>query len=86
MNLINNALKFTKKGGKINLNVKEYREHNLIYISVKDNGVGMTPETMKKIGKKNQKVIYILTNNVNHLILIQIPKIIKIIGIGLIYP
>ena len=46
MNLINNALKFTKKGGKINLNVKEYNEHNLIYISVKDNGVGMSPETM----------------------------------------
>jgi signal transduction histidine kinase len=46
-NLINNAIKFTNNGGKIEIRVEESPEN--IFISVKDNGVGISEENQKKI-------------------------------------
>lgn len=46
-NIISNAIKFSYRGGKININIEEVREK--AYISVSDNGVGMTQETIDRI-------------------------------------
>jgi signal transduction histidine kinase len=49
MNLLNNSIKFTKPQGKISLEVSEFITHNLIYIQIKDNGIGMSPDIINQI-------------------------------------
>ena len=50
MNLISNALKFTKHGW-IKIKIKKYNfENNLIYFKVKDTGSGMTEDVINKLG------------------------------------
>ena len=52
INLLNNAIKFTKKGGKVQLIIKqEDVNENQIKMSftVKDTGIGMTPEFLARI-------------------------------------
>lgn len=46
-NLISNAVKFMAKGGK--LKITAFEKDNFIYVSVKDNGIGMTKKTLSKI-------------------------------------
>lgn len=46
LNLLSNAIKFTKEG-KIVLNL--YSDEQKIYVSVKDNGVGISAEDMEKL-------------------------------------
>lgn len=46
-NLLSNALKYTLPGGKIN--ISSNLENHMVYLSVKDNGVGMTDANKKKI-------------------------------------
>ncbi|MEM1336162.1 MAG: HAMP domain-containing sensor histidine kinase [Bacteroidota bacterium] len=46
-NLISNALKFTKKGDRITLEVRE--ENNFLEIRVKDTGVGMTEKQITQL-------------------------------------
>ena len=46
-NLISNALKFTHKGGKIEVNTLV--DDNQVEISVSDNGIGMTKSTIDKL-------------------------------------
>ncbi len=46
-NLLNNAAKYTDKGGTIELNVKRAGAH--IIVSVKDNGIGINPEMLSSI-------------------------------------
>jgi signal transduction histidine kinase len=46
-NLLSNAVKFTRKGGVVNV-VAEHSK-NFLHISVKDNGVGISPEKLNTI-------------------------------------
>ncbi|MDO1448698.1 HAMP domain-containing sensor histidine kinase [Rhodocytophaga aerolata] len=46
-NLLSNAVKFTRKGGVVNV-VAEHSK-NFLHISVKDNGVGISPEKLDTI-------------------------------------
>lgn len=47
INLISNAIKFTEKDGEIVINT--YKEDDNAKIMIKDNGIGMSEETKKKI-------------------------------------
>jgi len=51
-NLLNNALKFTPQGGEIEISSKLY-SGNLWGISLRDNGVGMSPEVIETLFKPN---------------------------------
>lgn len=46
-NLISNAIKFTRKGGKVM--ISSLKTENSVIISVKDNGIGMTPEQLRLV-------------------------------------
>lgn len=54
MNLLSNAIKYTPEGGDIQLLLSEEKSpkgdnYARIHITVKDNGIGMSPEFLKKI-------------------------------------
>ncbi len=46
-NLVSNAIKFTNKNGAININIAENSEN--VTISVSDNGIGISPDNLKKL-------------------------------------
>jgi signal transduction histidine kinase len=46
-NLLSNAVKFTRKGGTVNIAAEN--KDSYVYITVKDNGVGISPEKIEKI-------------------------------------
>lgn len=46
-NLISNAIKFTYEHGKIEVRIEEWKD--VVELSVKDNGMGMSAETLSKI-------------------------------------
>ncbi|MCK4921268.1 MAG: PocR ligand-binding domain-containing protein, partial [Bacteroidales bacterium] len=46
-NLLSNAIKFTNRGGEINIAAKQSGSN--IYISVSDNGIGITPDDLSKL-------------------------------------
>ena len=48
-NLISNAIKYTNINGQIKINALENKQY--VEISVKDNGIGISPETRKKLFK-----------------------------------
>ncbi|MDW7730945.1 MAG: sensor histidine kinase [Methanolobus sp.] len=50
VNLLNNAVKFTQKGGKITVSAQEMAQD--VGISVKDNGIGMDPENLEHVFDK----------------------------------
>jgi len=55
-NLLSNALKFTRSGGKIEI-LAEHSEHpRFLKITVKDNGVGMSEENLQKLFKLDSKL------------------------------
>jgi signal transduction histidine kinase len=47
-NLITNAIKFTNKGGAIDIRFSK-QEQDFVLISVKDSGIGMTSELINKL-------------------------------------
>lgn len=49
-NLFSNAIKFSKFGGKIKINIKELKEQ--IIVEIEDNGIGMDSDTGKRIFEK----------------------------------
>ncbi len=51
-NLVNNAIKFTLKGGRVSLIINEDDHHTKF--SIKDSGVGIEPEELKQIFSKNK--------------------------------
>jgi PAS domain S-box-containing protein len=53
-NLISNAVKFTKVGGKITISASLNKE-NAVEVRITDTGIGMTPELKAKLFKMNEK-------------------------------
>jgi len=60
-NLISNAIKFTPENGKIWL--ASYRKNKTTYITVKDNGIGMSTEVLHKIFKTAEHFTSFGTND-----------------------
>lgn len=52
-NLVSNALKFTHPGGRVVIDILDWKD--AIEISIKDNGVGMSKEVMTKLFRIDQK-------------------------------
>ena len=50
INLIGNSLKFTSKDGSIT--VSYYLKDSMVFVSIKDTGIGIKPEDMEKLFKK----------------------------------
>jgi PAS domain S-box-containing protein len=51
-NLVDNALKFTPRGGKVTITIEN--DENNLFISVKDNGCGMSKEKQENLFKQNR--------------------------------
>lgn len=51
-NLIDNAIHYTKSGGKVNVSVKYLEDQNNILVSVKDTGIGIPKNQQKRIFKR----------------------------------
>ena len=49
INLLSNAIKFSHPGGKVTVSLK--RQGQSLNLSVSDNGVGMAPESLERIGE-----------------------------------
>jgi len=60
-NLLSNAIKYTPNGGEITIKVEKL--NNSAQISVKDTGIGLTKDEIKKLFKKFSKIRKPLTNN-----------------------
>ncbi|MGA7720568.1 MAG: HAMP domain-containing sensor histidine kinase [Ignavibacteriaceae bacterium] len=54
-NLLSNALKFTKRNGKITI-ISTEAENHMVEIAVKDDGIGMSPELVEKLFKIEERV------------------------------
>jgi PAS domain S-box-containing protein len=50
-NLVSNAIKFSYSGGHVHINAYEENDHTVI--SVKDSGIGIKPDNLEKIFKKD---------------------------------
>ena len=50
INLINNAIKYTQNGGRINIIIDEFKDK--VIVEVKDNGIGIKEENLEKIFDK----------------------------------
>jgi len=62
-NLITNAIKFTTEGGSVTISCEFLASINKLQIEVKDTGVGMTENDMKKLFKIDVKLTTTGTNN-----------------------
>lgn len=60
-NLISNAVKFTRQGGKIEINHNIHDKH--IQINVSDNGIGMTQEQISRLFRIDNTMSTLGTNN-----------------------
>ena len=60
-NLLSNAIKFTHQGGKINIYI--YEKEEMVYWSIRDNGIGMDEEQVRKLLQENHLNSTFGTNN-----------------------
>lgn len=51
-NLIDNAIHYTKSGGKVNVSIKHLKDKNDILVSVEDTGMGIPKKQQKRIFKR----------------------------------
>ena len=66
--LMQNALKFTDSGGEVNVSVKKIPEKDSVFVTVKDNGVGIPADKINLIFEKFyevQDVMYHSTSKTN---------------------
>ncbi|MDE7208844.1 MAG: HAMP domain-containing histidine kinase, partial [Clostridia bacterium] len=77
-NLLSNAIKFTDSGGKIKVSAKQI--DGKVEVSVSDSGVGMTPETGKRIFEKFYQGDTSHTQEGNGLGLALVKKVIDKLG------
>jgi signal transduction histidine kinase len=50
-NLLDNAIKYSKPGGKIEVNLNDV-DKKLVLITIKDEGIGITPEDLPRVGER----------------------------------
>ena len=55
-NLVNNGIKFTAEGGKVNIEASKDQSNNMGVIKVIDNGVGIEKEKLDNLFKLNEKI------------------------------
>jgi PAS domain S-box-containing protein len=55
INLVSNAVKFTHRGGSINISAKRTSD-NTVIVSIKDTGIGMTPEMVSNLFRIDFKI------------------------------
>ncbi len=55
-NLLDNAVKYKKPEGELLLDVRTWNEQGKLYISIRDNGIGIRKEDLKKIFEKFYRV------------------------------
>ena len=55
VNLLDNSIKYTPSGGKIEITVDNDRKNSLVHVSVKDNGKGIHKEDIEKVTQKFYK-------------------------------
>jgi two-component system phosphate regulon sensor histidine kinase PhoR len=55
-NLLDNAVKYKKPDGDLQLHVRTWNESGKLYISIQDNGIGIKKENLKKIFDKFYRV------------------------------
>jgi signal transduction histidine kinase len=61
-NLVSNAIKFTHEGGSVDI-VAKNRDKNMVMVTIKDTGVGMSEELMEKIFMPEVHISMLGTNN-----------------------
>jgi len=49
LNIINNAFAAVKKGGHIDITLDYLKEKDMVKVAIKDDGIGISPENLKKI-------------------------------------
>ena len=54
INLLSNAVKFTQKGGKVEVTAKKSAES--ITITIADNGIGISPDALERLGQPFEQV------------------------------
>ena len=55
-NLLDNALKFSNSGSRIDIIISECKENDVISISIKDEGIGIVPELQSRIFERTFRV------------------------------
>ncbi|AUI68819.1 PAS domain S-box protein [Beggiatoa leptomitoformis] len=63
VNLLSNAVKFTPENGELGLIIRSDIEHQCVYLSVWDTGIGIAEDDMPKLFKPFQQIDSSLTRN-----------------------